>query len=155
MAQKTLAVGQSYAGALISNAPSIATKVVGLVLVAAVAPEEGERLGELASGLKDRILSSAQVSLRYPIGPGGQSATEFGIDPAKLHDVVAADLSAGQAAELAATQRPVSELAFSEPNRRPAWKACLARWWWQPATRRRWPSELERRSPRSRARTSS
>jgi pimeloyl-ACP methyl ester carboxylesterase len=118
-----LAVGHSYAGALISNAASMARNVVGLVFVAAFAPDEGERLGELASGSKDSILGSAQVSFRYPTGPDGQTATEFGIDPAKLHDVFAADLSAEQAAVLAATQRPVSELAFSEPNGRPAWKS--------------------------------
>ena len=35
---------------------------------------------------------------------------------------IAADLSAEQAAVMAATQRPVSELAFSEPNGEPAWK---------------------------------
>jgi hypothetical protein len=47
---------------------------------------------------------------------------EFAIDPIKLHDAFAADLSPDQAAVLAATQRPAAELAFSEPNGRPAWK---------------------------------
>jgi hypothetical protein len=37
--------------------------------------------------------------------------------------VFAADLSTQQAAVLAATQRPVSELAFSEPSGPPAWKS--------------------------------
>ena len=45
------------------------------------------------------------------------------IDPAKLHDVFAADLPATQAAVMAATQRPVSELAFTEPCGPPAWKS--------------------------------
>jgi pimeloyl-ACP methyl ester carboxylesterase len=48
---------------------------------------------------------------------------EFAIDPAKLHDVFAADLPTEQAAVMAATQRPVAERAFSEPNGRPAWKS--------------------------------
>ena len=47
-----LAVGHSYAGAVISNAATTASNVVGLVVVAAFAPEEGERLGEVESGLK-------------------------------------------------------------------------------------------------------
>ena len=47
---------------------------------------------------------------------------EFAIDPEKLHDAFAADLPEEQTAVMAATQRPVSELAFSEPNGEPAWK---------------------------------
>ena len=47
---------------------------------------------------------------------------EFAIDPAKFHDAFAADRPAEQTAVMAATQRPVAELAFSEPNGQPAWK---------------------------------
>jgi pimeloyl-ACP methyl ester carboxylesterase len=118
-----LAVGHSYAGAVIANAASQATNVVGLVFVAAFAPDEGERLGEVASTSKDSILGTAQIPLRYPTGQGSETATEFAVDPAKLHAVFAADLTAEQAAILAATQRPISERAFSEPNGRPAWRS--------------------------------
>ena len=38
-----LAVGHSYAGAVITNAATQASNVVGLVYVAAFAPDEGER----------------------------------------------------------------------------------------------------------------
>jgi pimeloyl-ACP methyl ester carboxylesterase len=117
-----VAVGHSYGGAVISNAASLTNNVVGLVFVAAFAPDEGEQLGALASGSKDSVLGTAQVPLRYPTGKGGETALEFAIDPAKLHEVFAADLPIEQAAVLAATQRPVAELAFSEPNGRPAWK---------------------------------
>src|SRR5947199_10084693 len=41
-----LAVGHSYGGAVISNAATDLPNVVGLVFVAAFAPDEGERLGE-------------------------------------------------------------------------------------------------------------
>jgi len=118
-----LAVGHSYAGALISNAASNAKNVVGLVFVAAFAPDEGERLGELASSSKDSLLGTAQISLNYPTAPNGATAVEFAVDPGKFHEVFAADLTPKQAEVLAATQRPVSELAFSEPNGTPAWKA--------------------------------
>jgi hypothetical protein len=47
---------------------------------------------------------------------------EFAIDPAKVRDAFAADLSPEQVALIGATQRPISELAFSEPNGPPAWK---------------------------------
>jgi pimeloyl-ACP methyl ester carboxylesterase len=117
-----LAVGHSYGGAVISNAASMAKNVVGLVFVAAFAPDEGERLGEVESGSKDSVLNSALVPRRYPTGNGAETAVEFDIDPAKIHDAFAADLPVEQAAIAAATQRPVAELAFSEPNGRPAWK---------------------------------
>jgi pimeloyl-ACP methyl ester carboxylesterase len=118
-----LAVGHSYGGAVISNAATELDNVVGLVFVAAFAPDEGERLGEVAAGSRDSVLGTAQVALQYPTPDGAGTATEFAIDPAMLHDVFAADLPAQQAAVMAATQRPVSELAFTEPSGPPAWKS--------------------------------
>jgi pimeloyl-ACP methyl ester carboxylesterase len=118
-----LAVGHSYGGAVISNAATDAANVVGLVFVAAFAPEEGERLGEVESTSKDSILSTAQVPLRYPTGRDIETAVEFAIDPAKLREAFAADLSPEQTAVMAATQRPVAEAAFSEPSGLPAWKS--------------------------------
>jgi len=117
-----LAIGHSYGGAVISNAATSAKNVVGLVFVAAFAPDEGERLGEVASASKDSLLGAAQIPLRYPSGQGSDTATEFAIAPERLREVFAADLPAEQAALMAATQRPISELAFSEPNGAPAWK---------------------------------
>ena len=117
-----VAVGHSYGGAVISNAAAQAKNVVGLVFVAAFAPEEGEILGEAEAGSKDSVLMSALVPLHYPAGGGGEPAVEFAIDRAKFHDAFAADLPAEQAAVMAATQRPVAELAFSESSGAPAWK---------------------------------
>jgi pimeloyl-ACP methyl ester carboxylesterase len=116
-----LLVGHSYGGAVISNAATDAANVVGLVYVAAFAPDEGERLGEVAPTSRDSVLGPAQVQLHYPTDDGG-TAVEIAIDPDKLHDAFAADLTLEQAALLAATQRPVAEAAFSEPNGAPAWK---------------------------------
>ena len=116
-----VAVGHSYAGAVITNAAVEARNVVGLVFVAAFAPEEGERLGEAAAASKDAVLGSVQVARKYPAGEGKQ-AVEFVIDPAGFRDAFAADLPAEVTAVMAATQRPVSELAFTEPSGPPAWK---------------------------------
>jgi pimeloyl-ACP methyl ester carboxylesterase len=116
-------VARSYGGAVISNAATGLANVVGLVFVAAFAPDEGERLGEVTTGSRDSVLGTAQVALQYPNPDGAGTTSEFAIDPAKLHDVFAADLPARQAAVLAATQRPVSELAFTEPSGPPAWKS--------------------------------
>jgi len=118
-----VAVGHSYGGAVISNAASKAKNVVGLVYVAAFAPEEGERLGDAEAGSKDSVLNSALVPLHYPAGNGGEPAVEFAIDPAKFHDAFAADLPVKQTALMAATQRPIAESAFSEATGAPAWKS--------------------------------
>jgi len=117
-----LLAGHSYGGAVISNAATSAPNVVGLVFVAAFAPDEGERLGEVASQSTDSILGTAQVQYRYPVGPGGETAVEFGINPALLRDVFAADLPPEQTALMAATQRPVAAAAFSDVSGPPAWK---------------------------------
>jgi len=116
-----LAVGHSYAGAVISNAASKAENVVGLVFVSAFATEDGELLGEAASTSKDSILGPIQVARNYP-GPGGEQAVEVTIDPAGFHEAFCADLPDEQAAEMAATQRPIAQLAFTEPSGPPAWK---------------------------------
>ena len=117
-----LAVGHSYAGAVISNAATKARNVVGLVYVAAFATEEGERLGDVENNSKDSVLNTALVVLKYPTGQGAETAVEFAINPAHFHDAFAADLPTEQTAVMAATQRPAAELAFSEPAGVPAWK---------------------------------
>jgi pimeloyl-ACP methyl ester carboxylesterase len=117
-----IAVGHSYGGAVIANAATNADNVVGLVFVSAFAPDEGERLGEIEGGSKDSVLNAALMPLQYPTGQGEETAVEFAVDPEKFHDAFAADLPSEQAAVMAATQRPVAESAFSEPNGEPAWK---------------------------------
>jgi pimeloyl-ACP methyl ester carboxylesterase len=117
-----LAVGHSYGGAVITNAAAKAENVVGLVFVAAFAPEEGENLGEIEAGSKDSILNPALVPINYPAVNGGKAGVEFAIDPTKIHEAFAADLPTEQTALMAATQRPVADLAFSEATQASAWK---------------------------------
>jgi pimeloyl-ACP methyl ester carboxylesterase len=118
-----LLVGHSYGGAVITNAATDAENVVGLVYVAAFAPDEGERLGEATPTSKDSVLNSVLVPLQYPTGHDGETAVEFVIDPAGFHEAFAADLPPERTAVMAVTQRPVSELAFSEASGTPAWKS--------------------------------
>jgi len=108
-----VAVGHSYGGAVITNAATKANNVV---------TEEGERLGEATAASKDAILSSGLVQLHYPAA-NGELAVEFAVDPARFHEIFAADLPAEEAAVLAAIQRPIAELAFSDPSGPPAWKS--------------------------------
>jgi len=118
-----LAVGHSYGGAVISNAAAEADNVVGLVFVAAFATEEGEALGEVTPTSKDAILGPALVPHQYPTGDGTQTATEFSVDTGKFQEAFAADLPQHQAAVMAASQRPVSEVGFSDRSGPPAWKS--------------------------------
>src|SRR5215218_1899145 len=117
-----LAVCHSYGGAVISNAATNANNVIGLVYVAAFAPDEGETLADIASNSKDSVVTPALRPLQYPTGEGAEPAVEFRIDPAEFHDVFAADLPAEQTSLMAATQRPLSALPFEEPTGVPAWK---------------------------------
>jgi pimeloyl-ACP methyl ester carboxylesterase len=117
-----LAVGHSYGGAIITNAAPHAGNVVGLVYVAAFAPDEGETLGDIEGDSKDSVLNTALLQLQYPTGQGTGTAVELAIDPAKFHHAFAADLPEKQAAVMAATQRLAAAAAFAEPNGTPAWK---------------------------------
>ncbi len=121
IAGPVIAVAHSYGGAVITNAATGAKNVVGLVYVAAFATEEGETLAAVEAASKDSVLDTALVPRQYPTANGG-SATELYIDPAKVREAFAADLSDQQIALIGATQRPIAESAFSEPGGPPAWK---------------------------------
>jgi pimeloyl-ACP methyl ester carboxylesterase len=110
-------VGHSYGGAVITAA-GVADNVVGLVYVAAFAPEEGEDLGSLQANFP---AAPAGAYFRPSEVPGG--GTEFSIDPAGFHQVFAADLSAEEAGFMANAQRPLSAAAFGEPAKTPAWRS--------------------------------
>jgi pimeloyl-ACP methyl ester carboxylesterase len=117
-----LAVGHSYGGAIITNAAAKAHNVVGLVYVAAFAPDEGETLMDIEGASRDSALPSALRESTYPTGQGSQTASELSIDPSAFGNVFAADLPAAQADVLGAAQRPVAASAFGEKSGPPAWK---------------------------------
>ena len=115
-----LLAGHSYGGAVVTNAATSAPNVVGLVFVAAFAPEEGETLGEVENGSKDSVFGTALVQYTYPAGPGGQTAVEFAINPALIREAFAADLPPEVTALMAVTQRPAAAAAFSDASGPPA-----------------------------------
>ena len=121
-----LLAGHSYGGAVITNAATSAPNVVGLVFVAAFAPEERENLGDIESGSKDSVLNEALVQYTYPVGSGGQTAVEFTINHALIRQAFAADLPPETTALMAATQRPIAAAAF--PTSGPAAEGCRVAW---------------------------
>ena len=119
---RVLAVGHSYGGAVITNAALSAGNVVGLVYVAAFAPDEGETLLDIEADSRDSVLNTSLEQRTYPDGNGGTNA-ELYIAPDKFHDAFAADLPPEDAALGALTQRPASVVAFGEPSGKPAWRS--------------------------------
>jgi pimeloyl-ACP methyl ester carboxylesterase len=118
-----LLVGHSYGGVVISNASPMAENVVGLVYIAAYLPDEGETLQAMAEQATDSLVGPALRPAQFPTGDPAAPGTEFYVDPASFPAVVAADLPAEQAAVLAASQRPVSAMAFGEPSGPVGWKS--------------------------------
>jgi pimeloyl-ACP methyl ester carboxylesterase len=116
-----LAVGHSYGGAVITNAALDAGNVVGLVYVAAFAPDENESLGEIEGTSRDSVLASALKPAQYP-GEAGAVAVELYVDPEQFHEAFAADLPPVQSGVLGASQRPVAASAFDEKSGPPAWR---------------------------------
>jgi pimeloyl-ACP methyl ester carboxylesterase len=114
--------GHSYGGAVITNAAASAPNVVGLVYVAAFAPDEGETLGDVEAGSKDSVLNSALVQYTFPTGRDGETSVEFAINPALIREAFAADLPEQTTALMAATQRPAAAAAFSDVSGPPAWR---------------------------------
>lgn len=117
-----LAVGHSYGGAVITNAVPKTTNVVGLVYVAAFAPDEGEVLGDIVGRSKDSVLTSALEEYQYPTGEGAETAVEVLIDAARFRAVFTADLPQLQSDVYALSQRPIAAGAFAEKSGPPAWK---------------------------------
>ncbi|WP_219466492.1 alpha/beta fold hydrolase [Nonomuraea rhizosphaerae] len=102
-------VGHSYGGMVITQAAAGLPAVQALVYAAAFAPEPGESALLLAGKFDGSTLGSALVA--YPVASGG---SEFRIAEEKFHQQFCADVEAGEAALMAATQRPVTERALTE-----------------------------------------
>jgi pimeloyl-ACP methyl ester carboxylesterase len=104
-----LLVGHSYGGVVITEAGD-APNVVGLVYVAAFAPDVGESVLRLIEG-----------GPPAPIQPSTDGFLFF--DPAIFPQAFAQDLTPEQGAFLAASQIPPAGAAFGAPVSQAAWKS--------------------------------
>ena len=111
-------VGHSYGGYVITNAVAGNTNVKALVYVAAFAPDAGESAFDLVGKFPGSILGGA---LAPPVALGG-GGNDLYVDQAKFKEPFAADVSDTQAKIMAATIRPVTDIALKEPSGSPAWK---------------------------------
>jgi pimeloyl-ACP methyl ester carboxylesterase len=108
-----LLVGHSYGGAVITEAGT-APNVVGMVYIAAFAPEAGESLGEIAQAAPP------------PAGAANVAPDSDGyvwIDPAKFRESFCQDLPADEALVMAVTQKAPVGSTFGSKVTVPAWKS--------------------------------
>ncbi len=103
-------VGHSYGGAVITEAGTDA-RVVGLVYVAAHAPDAGES----PTSNKNKLPGATKAVAATPDG-------FLFIDPAHFAEDFAADLPPAQAAFMAHAQMPAAVVAMTAPISVPAWK---------------------------------
>lgn len=107
-----LLVGHSWAGAVITEAGN-ASNVKGLVYLSALVPDGGESVADLLQRL------NAPMSGLTPDREG----LIWLDDPATYRQVMAADVTAEKAAELAALQQPIAAVAFGGKIGHAAWHA--------------------------------
>lgn len=115
-------VGHSYGGLVISDAASGHENVKSLVYVAAFAPETGESALALSGKFPGSTLGPT-LAPPVTLADGGK---DLYIQQDKFPDQFAADVAKKEAKLMAATQRPITEAALSEPAGQPAWKTTPA-----------------------------
>lgn len=118
-------VGHSYGGAVITNAARGVANVKALVYVGAFVPKAGESLESIlpADQYPGSHLDPTKLDV-VPVpnaeAPGGQDADLY-IKSQYFADIFAGDVSGTEAALEAATQRPLSNTAYTQASGDPAW----------------------------------
>jgi pimeloyl-ACP methyl ester carboxylesterase len=110
-------VGHSYGGFVTTNAATGDKNVKALVYVDAYIPAQGDTIDSLTAQFPGSQIIPA--ALNFVPSPGG--ITDVYIKPSLFRGILANDLPASQAAELAATQRPIAATALTEVSGPPAW----------------------------------
>jgi pimeloyl-ACP methyl ester carboxylesterase len=103
-------VGHSYGGMVINGAALGNKQVKSLVFIAGFAPE----LGESAADLSGKFPGGTLGPTLTPPVPLGDGTNDLYIQQDKYHVQFCADLPEQQAAFMAATQRPATDLALNE-----------------------------------------
>jgi pimeloyl-ACP methyl ester carboxylesterase len=111
-------VGHSYGGAVISEAATKGEKIKSLVYVSAFSPEIGESALELSGKFPGSTLAP---TLDKPVELEN-GAKDLYIQQDKFHKQFAADVSEKAAAAMAASQRPVTDVALGEAATNAGWK---------------------------------
>jgi pimeloyl-ACP methyl ester carboxylesterase len=108
----TLLVGHSYGGMVISGA-GVLPNVVGLVYIAAFAPEAGESAGSIL-----QLAGAPEGAAAIAPGPSGYLYVNYNT----FHEVFCQGVSVEDALAMACAQKPINGAAFGAPSGEPAWK---------------------------------
>jgi pimeloyl-ACP methyl ester carboxylesterase len=127
-----LLVGHSYGGAVISGAGH-APNVIGLVYVAAFAPDLGDSLGSIFAR---REPPPGAANIR-PDNDG-----LLWIAPEKFRESFCQDLDEAESLVMALTQKPIAGRCFEDKSGPPAWKSKPS-WYQISANDRMIPPETE------------
>ena len=117
-------VGHSYGGAVISNVAA-SPNVAALVFIAAFAPDRGESILGLDARDLGSLVAASLVPVPFVVPAIG---VDLFINRLLYRSVFAADVAEPAATEMAATQRPLTLAALSEPSAEPSWKT-IASWY--------------------------
>ena len=129
----TLLVGHSYGGMVITGAGHL-PNVVGLVYVAAFAPDEGETPGGIFA-LREAPQGAANIR---PDKNGF-----LWVAPDKFRESFCQDLDETESLVMALTQKPIAARCFDDKSGPPAWKVKPS-WYQVSANDRMIPPETER-----------
>lgn len=131
-------VGHSYGGVAITNAALEADNVQALVYIAGFAPDSGENIGELSTRLPGSTLGDNV----YPV-PLADGTNDLYIRQDQYHQQFCADVPEATAMLMAATQRPLRDVALSDASGDPAWRR-LPSWFLIPELDRNIPAAVHR-----------
>ena len=110
----TILVGHSYGGAVITSAGLNASNLIGLVYIAAFAPDAGE--------------SQESINAKFPPPPAAAHFVPsyrkgfIWLDPPAFPPDFIQDVNITEARALAVAQKPTAPGCFSAPSGSPAWK---------------------------------
>lgn len=128
----TILVGHSYGGFVITNAAYNNKNVMGLVYVAAFAPDTGQSLGDFVDATK------FPKGLLIP-----DSGGFLYINSTQFHNSFAQDVNSTESSIMAAAQKPFNQSIFTEKSGPPAWKQ-LPTWYQISENDRMIPPDVER-----------
>lgn len=126
-----LLVGHSYGGAVITQASAGQANVVGLVYLAAFAPDVGESCASVTQPFPAPLLASTVRPTPYD-APGALGGPDLLISKDGFRETFCADSPDALADVMFATQRPLAAAALNENATAAGWREHRA--WYQVAT---------------------
>ncbi|MEU7899673.1 alpha/beta hydrolase [Nonomuraea sp. NPDC049152] len=114
-------VAHSYGGAVITNAAVGVDNVKALVYIAAMAPDEGEKLVDLFGKFPGSQIPDSVREVPYT-NADGSTGIDLYLEPDKFRAAFAADLPVSTTRLMQATQRPFAASSYTDTTTGAAWR---------------------------------